>query len=518
MRRFSTWLKKNGVKDSAAKIIKIKNNERSVVSRKNLNIGDNFVLIPKKLLIHSSKIQKTTRGKYVTKLFKNYGTFLCKIINITVYMLLEVRKGKKSFWYPYLSILPETLNHIPVFWEKDLKYLRGSDILNDIDYKKRQLQDEYDILKSSKLQLHDLTLAEYMRMRSLVSSRNFSLYIDGEENSVMVPLADMLNHSNSADTHWTYNTSLNAYQMTATKKIKVGQEISDSYGRKNNDVYFLHYGFLLPHAPLSVNIGHIQITNNMTSYSINRILNSLSADKKSAIRKLKSKVKSKIKSYPKDINFYKRNKNTGGQNKKNAYNLIFMELSVLQNCLKLLTNKFSMKTSAPKKSISRQRRKRLSELPEGKKLQEVEAGHKPIAVGPGYNVKISGLINCIGVIVTQYSRNTGEPVFVIAGHFETPTMYDSKKDKLTNSGKTFATSIRNLIKGIQPNLDTSFQFVYGDAAPERIVNFKNVRNKKIPKNTQKAFVKLKKAIRIKTGNLEPITGRQKSSITIKIPY
>jgi len=336
MRRFSTWLKKNGVKDSAAKIIKIKNNERSVVSRKNLNIGDNFVLIPKKLLIHSSKIQKTKRGKYVTKLFKNHGTFLCKIINITVYMLLEVRKGKKSFWYPYLFILPETLNHIPVFWEKDLKYLRGSDILNDINYKKRQLLDEYDILKYSKLQLHDLTLAEYMRMRSLVSSRNFSLYIDGEENSVMVPLADMLNHSNSADTHWTYNTSLNAYQMTATKKIKVGQEISDSYGRKNNDVYFLHYGFLLPHAPLSVNIGHIQLTNNMTSYSINRILKSLSVDKKSAIRKLKSKIRRKIKSYPKDINFYKRNKNTGSQNKKNAYNLIFMELSVLLNGLKLL--------------------------------------------------------------------------------------------------------------------------------------------------------------------------------------
>ena len=175
-----------------------------------------------------------------------------------------------------------------------------------------------------------------MRMRSLVSSRNFSLYIDDEENSVMVPLADMLNHSNIADTHWTYNNSLECYQMTATRPIKIGQEISDSYGIKNNDVYFLHYGFLLPNAPLSVHVDHLHITNNMTYYKLNSILSSISPNKKSAIRKLKGRINRKINKYPRDIHFYKRNKNTGSQNKKNAYSFIYMELRILENTLKSL--------------------------------------------------------------------------------------------------------------------------------------------------------------------------------------
>ena len=336
MRRFTTWLKKNGVRDNAAKIVKIENNERSVVAKKNLQKGDNFILIPKKLLIYSSKIQKTKRGQYVNKLFQNYGSFLCKVVNITVYMLFEERKGKNSFWYPYLAILPENLNHIPIFWKHDLKYLKGSDILSDIKFKRNQLKDEHRIIKNSKLSLNDLTLEDYMRMRSLVSSRNFSLYIDGEENSVMVPLADMLNHSNVADTHWTYNNNLECYQMTATKPIKIGQEISDSYGLKNNDVYFLHYGFLLPNAPLGVYVGHIQITNNMTYYKTLCVLRSISQNRKSAIRKLKGRINRKINKYPKDIHFYKRNKNTGSQNKKNAYSLIYMELSILENFLKSL--------------------------------------------------------------------------------------------------------------------------------------------------------------------------------------
>ena len=336
MRRFTTWLKKNGVRDNAAKIIEIKNNERSVVAKKKVNKGDNFILIPKNLLIYSAKIQKTKQGKYVNRLFNNYGDFLCKVINITVYMLLEERKGKNSFWYPYLAILPQKLDHIPIFWTTDLKYLKGSDIVGDIKFKKNQLKEEYKIIVNSRLKLSDLTLQEYMRMRSLVSSRNFSLYIKGEENSVMVPLADMLNHSNTADTHWTYNNDLECYQMSAKSNLKKGQEISDSYGIKNNDVYFLHYGFLLPTAPLNVKIGHISITNEMSYYKTYSILNSISVNRQSAIRKLKSRIIRKINKYPRDIKFYKRNKSIGSHNKKNAYTLIYMELNILENFLKSL--------------------------------------------------------------------------------------------------------------------------------------------------------------------------------------
>ena len=193
-------------------------------------------------------------------------------------------------------------------------------------------------------------------------------------------------------------------------------------------------------------------------------------------------------------------------------------------------NKFSMSRSKKrsmrrKKSIKKSslrkpgknRRKRISLKDLNvRPIRDVEAGSIPIFVGRGHNVTISGLINCIGVIVTQYSPSTGAPVSVIAGHFETPTMYAEKKHKLTKRGEMFANRIRNLIMRIDPDLDTSVQFVYGDAAPERIASA-SVRDKKIPPNTQEAFVLLKDAIGIHDGKLEPVTGRKKSSITIRIP-
>jgi len=177
---------------------------------------------------------------------------------------------------------------------------------------------------------------------------------------------------------------------------------------------------------------------------------------------------------------------------------------IIKRLLDPLTKKYKMK-----------KRKRLKDLI-GNSIIDIEAGKVPIFVGKGHNVTISGLINCIGVIITQYSKDTGAPVSIIAGHFETPTMYSEKTKKLTKSGKIFANRIRDFINKLDPKLTTDFQFVYGDAAPDRIFSA-TVYIQKIPQNTANAFVSLKNAIGIEEGKLEPIPGRNKSSICIRIP-
>ena len=181
-----------------------------------------------------------------------------------------------------------------------------------------------------------------------------------------------------------------------------------------------------------------------------------------------------------------------------------------------MRRKKSIKKSSLRKPAKNHRKRISLKDLNVRPLRDVEAGSIPISVGRGHNVTISGLINCIGVIVTQYSPRTGAPVSVIAGHFDIPKMYAEKKHKLTKRGEMFANRIRNLIMRIDPNIDTSVQFVYGDAAPERIASA-SVRDKKIPPNTQEAFVLLKDTIGIHDGKLEPVTGRKKSSITIRIP-
>ena len=182
-----------------------------------------------------------------------------------------------------------------------------------------------------------------------------------------------------------------------------------------------------------------------------------------------------------------------------------------------MRRKKSIKKSSLRKP-AKNRRKRISlKNLVGFSMRDVEAGKVPIFAGRGHNVTISGLINCIGVIITQYSPQTGAPVSVIAGHFETPTMYDSAKHTLTKSGEKFASRIVNLINDkINADLQTTVQFVYGDSNPGRIVS-SNVIGK-LPKDTGKAFIALRDNLGLHHVKLEPVVGRNKSKITIRIPH
>jgi len=61
----------------------------------------------------------------------------------------------------------------------------------------------------------------------------------------LVPLADMLNHSNNANVIWGYDNTSHGFKMKATKDIKRGEECFDTYGaHKSNDEFLLIYGYL----------------------------------------------------------------------------------------------------------------------------------------------------------------------------------------------------------------------------------------------------------------------------------
>lgn len=265
--------------------------------------------------------------------------------------------GEKSFWDPYYEILPKKVNHIPIFWTKELYYLKGSPLLLEIRDRVKSTRAEYNKLKKSEVPIkeYNITFNEYKKIRSLVSSRNFNLSIDGKQSTTMVPLADMLNHNSNADTNWTYNNQLNSYQMTMRNNVKKGNEVSDSYGRKTNDKYFLYYGFLLNDAEVQLKIKTKNFTGNLNknlnSIEMENLLNQLRRkyleqeqkynygfvdvyNEKKVMRELKRILNRMKRKYPRTLSFYKKNKKTGSLNKKNAYTLVFMELSIIEEYIK----------------------------------------------------------------------------------------------------------------------------------------------------------------------------------------
>jgi hypothetical protein len=96
-------------------------------------------------------------------------------------------------------------------------------------------------------------------------------------------------------------------------------------------------------------------------------------------------------------------------------------------------------------------------------IQLVEAGAQPIKVEKGdedNEFSISGLINCVGVVIMIYGE--GDQAFdyvaVVGGHFVTPEMYQFGDGQgFTDAGQDFLANINTLIDGIDHvRLETTY--------------------------------------------------------------
>lgn len=75
-------------------------------------------------------------------------------------------------------------------------------------------------------------------------SRNFGSIFNGISNGILVPLADMLNHSRPRQTSWEYKQDEEAFVITALTHLRKGDQVLDSYGRRDNRRLFFCYGFV----------------------------------------------------------------------------------------------------------------------------------------------------------------------------------------------------------------------------------------------------------------------------------
>lgn len=65
---------------------------------------------------------------------------------LSTFLLLE-RKNSTSFWKPYLDILPTDYASIPLFFkEDDLKWLKGSPFLNQVQDKISDMRKDYQAI------------------------------------------------------------------------------------------------------------------------------------------------------------------------------------------------------------------------------------------------------------------------------------------------------------------------------------------------------------------------------------
>ncbi|OIW10083.1 hypothetical protein TanjilG_21920 [Lupinus angustifolius] len=180
--------------------------------------------------------------------------------------LLQERAKVGSFWWPYISNLPETYS-VPIFFPgEDIKNLQYAPVLHQVNKRCRFLLDfEQEIKRAvvnlepekhpfGGLEVHASSLGWAM---SAVSSRAFRLYGNKRPDGVhidvpmMLPLIDMCNHSFSPNARIVQEQDADNMKMQVVVEmaIKEDEPLLLNYGRLSNDFFLLDYGFVIHSNP-----------------------------------------------------------------------------------------------------------------------------------------------------------------------------------------------------------------------------------------------------------------------------
>ena len=204
---------------------------------------DVLIRVPLEALMTLDGARKSKFGEYFTpQLEKKLNSPHHSLLS--TFMLTEIDKGAKSKWKYYFDFLPASYNNFPIFYgEKEFSYLKGTQFLELVQKKMKEMKEDYDLLTNviPGYSKYDYNL--FRKMREVISSRVFGVTIKGKKNDIIAPYADMLNHKRPRQTHWNYDDTCNAFVIKGVSNVKKGDEVFDSYGIKCNSRFLLNYGF-----------------------------------------------------------------------------------------------------------------------------------------------------------------------------------------------------------------------------------------------------------------------------------
>lgn len=263
--KLRTWLK---VKNDNLRMFE--KNSRGLYSTKDIQKGSIIMQIPSKYLLELSIVEKIIKDD-----FNNSNS------SIAAYLLLE-SLNEKSKWKKYLDTFPKDLSEYIHYYKKDkMQLLNHSSIMCKESRNIKDVMEEiisegkifYESLKNKNklpkgyIEIKDF-LQLFMKFRIYVDSRAFNYRKHNNDESALVPYADLLNHSNKSNTYWYFDDKKDSFIVQATEDIAKNSEIFDSYGSKSNVQLVIYYGFSIknnPHSQLAFTYKNNLITLNKKS-------------------------------------------------------------------------------------------------------------------------------------------------------------------------------------------------------------------------------------------------------------
>ncbi|KAK0665954.1 hypothetical protein QBC41DRAFT_326833 [Cercophora samala] len=189
------------------------------------------------------------------------------------FLVKEYLKGKDSYWWPYISTLPQPDRldtwALPAVWpEDDIECLEETNAHVAIREIQANIKKEYKHARKILKELDFPGWQEYTQLLykwafciftsrsfrpSLILSQKTQDHILGltpsgtkvDDFSILQPLLDIANHDLTSKYRWNLETD-GTCQLICNNAYQPGQQVFNNYGLKSNSELLLGYGFILP--------------------------------------------------------------------------------------------------------------------------------------------------------------------------------------------------------------------------------------------------------------------------------
>ena len=244
---------------------------RTVIAAENVNGaqdgGDTIFSIPITcLMTPAAAFADVTYGK-VFELFAARQSVEDRTV-LVFFLAIERQRGMTSHWGPYIRELPSIFSN-PLNWSRaETLRLAGTRLGGATKFHDCALLQLTEVcvpafiailraqlilsantkaIASGAISLAQDALSpdRLAWSHSCVSSRAFSLFLNGQRTIALVPLGDMLDHSPDAQIEWRTDDTAGQFSIISHDRLPAGSIMFNNYGAKSNEELILGYGFFM---------------------------------------------------------------------------------------------------------------------------------------------------------------------------------------------------------------------------------------------------------------------------------
>ncbi|GFT00203.1 actin-histidine N-methyltransferase [Nephila pilipes] len=262
--RFYEWCEENGAEFSSVEVQEIKEGNFGAVAKVDIKEKEPFLKIPRKIMMSEISAKNSRLGPLISS-----DPILQHMPNVQVAMhLLTELLDPKSFWLPYISILPSSYSTILYFSMNEIKELQKSPVLDEVFTVIRSVVRQYCYffqLFQRDTYARSLNIGQYYTydlyrwaVSSAMTRQNILPYIDGNQQvTSLVPMFDMCNHA-SGNLSTDFDLKKDLLISYSFKSFCKDEEVCMFYGPRTNAEFMVHNGFVYPeneHDAVEIKLG-----------------------------------------------------------------------------------------------------------------------------------------------------------------------------------------------------------------------------------------------------------------------